>query len=151
MNLSIFKKLLSPFFWWQVILTAIKEHWIYLTILLLIFNGSSLMRGELYSFIVQGSLSAAVVGVFFCIWIMLLFIKKVAFEPQFRTIVHSQTNYILAIELVGGSQDDESHKAAVISDDFSEPVSKLGLVITLAISNSTTVGIFYVWYLIANK
>ena len=152
MTIKTFRKLISPFFWGNVLLEAAKEHWIYLLIMIVIFNGSSLMRGEIIEFIISSTIISTGIAIIFCLWVVFIFCKKVLESSAFKVNSLSKSNKMLAREVLGVIEKEEKNiEAREISREPMDTGSKVGLFLILLVNICITLGIFYIWYLVANQ
>jgi hypothetical protein len=141
--------LLFPSFWGNAFFLAIKEHWIYLIVFSLIFNCSSLMRGEFLEFIISSTFVAAVL---FFLYVTFIFILKVFKEPEFRLLVNTQPCVIVVSGLLGIKNEvPQIIKCNSLNDDLPDATSKIGFTLMMVVSIATIVGILYIWFLIANR
>lgn len=152
MTIKTFRKLISPFFWGNVLLEATKEHWIYLLIMIVIFNGSSLMRGEIIEFIISSMIISTGIAIIFCLWVVFIFCKKVFESSAFKVNSLSKSNKMLAREVLGVIEKEEKNiEAREISREPLDTGSKVGLFLILLVNICITLGMFYIWYLVANQ
>lgn len=152
MTIKTFRKLISPFFWGNVLLEATKEHWIYLLIVIVIFNGSSLMRGEIIEFIISSTIISTGIAIIFCLWVVFIFCKKVFESSAFKVNSLSKSNKMLAREVLGFIEKEEKNiEGREISREPLDTGSKVGLFLILLVNICITLGIFYIWYLVANQ
>lgn len=150
MSIRLFKMLLFPSFWWNAFFLAFKEHWVYLVVFTLFFNGSSLMRGEFLEFIISGSIFAGVVAILYIFYVSSIFILKTFKESDFRLMVINQPCLYVVYDLLGLKSESRVIKSSPLSQDLPDKTSKIGFTLLMVVSISTTAGIFYVWYLVAN-
>ncbi|MEP2651749.1 MAG: hypothetical protein ABJH06_07105 [Paraglaciecola sp.] len=151
-SIRLFKMLLFPSFWGNAFALAFKEHWIYLAVFSLIFNGTSLMRGEFLEFIISGFFVVSVIATLFVFYATYTFIIKTFKESNFRVMVINQPCVFVVSELLGIKIDKpQVLEYSSFSDDLPDIPSKIGFTLLMVVSLSTIVGLFYLCYLIANR
>jgi hypothetical protein len=153
-NLSIhhFKILLLPSFWWNTFSLAIKEHWIYLVVFSLIFNGSSLLRGEITEFIISGALAVLVVGILFTIFVVFYFIIKSFKDASFLVMLLDKPCIHIARELLRIKlEEPQITEYTSLSEDLPDTTSKIGFAFIIGMGIVTILGLLYIWYLAANQ
>lgn len=147
-----FKILLLPSFWWNAFSLAIKEHWIYLVVFALIFNGSSLLRGEITEFIISGALVALVVGILFTIYVVFNFVIKSFKDASFRVMLNDKPCIHVVRELLGIKLDEpQITEYTSLSEDLPDTTSKIGFAFIIGMGIVTILGLLYIWYLVANQ
>lgn len=154
MNLSIhhFKTLILPSFWWNAFSLAIKEHWIYLVVFSLSFNGSSLLRGEIIEFTTSVALASLVVGILFTLYVVFYFTIKSFKDASFRVMLLNKPCIEVARELLRIKvEQPQITEFTSLSEDLPDTTSKIGFAFIIGMSIVTILGILYVWYLIANQ
>lgn len=151
-SFHLFKMLIFPSFWGRAFSLAIKEHWIYIVVFTLIFNGSFLLRGEFMEFIISGALVAAVVGILFILYVAFLFIIKIFKEADFRLMVSNQPCMFVVCELLGiKNEEPQIMKCTSFSEELPDIPSKIGFTLMMIVSVSTIAGFLYLGYLVANQ
>jgi hypothetical protein len=154
LNLSIhyFKTLILPSFWWNAFSLAIKEHWIYLVVFSLSFNGSSLLRGEIIEFTTSVALASLVVGILFTLYVVFYFTIKSFKDASFRVMLLNKPCIEVARELLRIKvEQPQITEFTSLSEDLPDTTSKIGFAFIIGLSIVTILGILYVWYLIANQ
>ena len=154
MNLSIhhFKTLILPSFWWNAFSLAIKEHWIYLVVFSLSFNGSSLLRGEIIEFTTSVALASLVVGILFTLYVVFYFTIKSFKDASFRVMLLNKPCIEVARELLRIKvEQPQITEFTSLSEDLPDTTSKIGFAFIIGMSIVTILGILYVWYLVANQ
>jgi hypothetical protein len=154
LNLSIhyFKTLILPSFWWNAFSLAIKEHWIYLVVFSLSFNGSSLLRGEIIEFTTSVALASLVVGILFTLYVVFYFTIKSFKDASFRVMLLNKPCIEVARELLRIKvEQPQITEFTSLSEDLPDTTSKIGFAFIIGMSIVTILGILYVWYLIANQ
>jgi len=110
------------------------------------------MRGEFLEFIISGSIFAGVVSILYIYYVSSIFILKTFKESDFRLMVINQPCVYVVCDLLGlKSEKPEVIKSSPLSQDLPDKTSKIGFTLLMVVSISTIAGIFYVWYLVANR
>jgi hypothetical protein len=154
LNLSIhhFKTLILPSFWWNAFSLAIKEHWIYLVVFSLSFNGSSLLRGEIIEFTTSVALASLVVGILFTLYVVFYFTIKSFKDASFHVMLLNKPCIEVARELLRIKvEQPQITEFTSLSEDLPDTTSKIGFAFIIGMSIVTILGILYIWYLIANQ
>ncbi|MCG7547498.1 hypothetical protein [Pseudoalteromonas sp. Of7M-16] len=152
-----YKVLVFPSFWVNAFAVAVKEYWLYLAVFFLIYNGSSLMRGELLNFITSCAVSATVVSILYIFYILFLFPIKSIKDANFRKTVNTEsskavTRYLLGVKIEEPKTEEPQAESRVsLGEEFPGKTSKIMFGLLMVVKVCTAVGAFYIWYLIANK
>jgi len=110
------------------------------------------MRGEIIEFIISSTIISTGIAIIFCLWVVFIFCKKVLESSAFKVNSLSKSNKMLAREVLGVIEKEEKNiEAREISREPMDTGSKVGLFLILLVNICITLGIFYIWYLVANQ